>query len=298
VITIRSLTKTYRGNLTALDGIDLDIGTGMVGLLGANGAGKTTLLRILAGILPASAGTIVVNGHDLRTPGGKRAVKRGLGYLPQDLGVYPDLTARGFLDYIAILKGMDGRRERRAAVESVLSQVDLRSVADRRLKTFSGGMKRRVGIAQALLNRPSLLIVDEPTAGLDPEERVRFRTLLSSLAADRTVLLSTHIVEDVASTSQDLAVLAHGRVLYSGPVTGLAATAADRVWTSTRTGPPPAGALVVSAIHRGGATEYRLIADRRPDPAAVPAGAGLEDGYMALMHDQRLPAAHADQPRR
>ncbi len=291
MITIRSLTKTYRGNLTALDGIDLDIGTGMVGLLGANGAGKTTLLRILAGILPASAGTILVGGHDLRTPEGKRAVKRDLGYLPQDLGIYPDLTARGCLDYIAILKGMDGKRERRAAIESVLSLVSLDSVADRRLKTFSGGMKRRVGIAQALLNRPGLLIVDEPTAGLDPEERVRFRTLLSSLAADRTVLLSTHIVEDVASTSQDLAVLARGRVLYSGSVTGLAATAADRVWMLTRTGPPPADALVVSAIHRSDATEYRLIADRQPDAAAVPTRAGLEDGYMALMRDQRLPAA-------
>jgi ABC-2 type transport system ATP-binding protein len=291
VITIRSLTKTYRGNLTALDGIDLDIGAGMVGLLGANGAGKTTLLRILAGILPASAGTILVGGHDLRTPAGKRAVKRSLGYLPQDLGVYPDLTARGFLDYIAILKGVDGKRERRAAIESALSLVSLDSVADRRLKTFSGGMKRRVGIAQALLNGPGLLIVDEPTAGLDPEERVRFRTLLSSLAADRTVLLSTHIVEDVASTSQDLAVLARGRVLYSGSVAGLAATAADRVWTLTQTGPPPAGSLIVSAIHRGDATEYRLIADRQPGTAAVPARAGLEDGYMALMHDQRLPAA-------
>ncbi|MGH3246772.1 MAG: ABC transporter ATP-binding protein [Trebonia sp.] len=293
MITIRSLTKTYRGNLTALDGIDLDIGTGMVGLLGANGAGKTTLLRVLAGVVPASAGTIRVGGHDLRTPEGKRAVKRDLGYLPQDLGVYPDLTARGFLDYIAILKGMDGKRERRAAIESVLSLVALDSVADRRLKTFSGGMKRRVGIAQALLNRPGLLIVDEPTAGLDPEERVRFRTLLSSLAADRTVLLSTHIVEDIASTSQDLIVLARGRVLYSGSVTGLTATATDRVWMLTQPGPPPLDALVVSAIHRGDATEYRLIADRRPDAAALPARAGLEDGYMALMHDRRPPVLHA-----
>jgi ABC-2 type transport system ATP-binding protein len=296
VITIRSLTKTYRRNLTALDGIDLDIGTGMVGLLGANGAGKTTLLRILAGILPASSGTILVDGHDLRTPEGKRVVKRDLGYLPQDLGIYPDLTARGFLDYIAVLKGMDGKRERHAAIESVLSLVGLDSVADRRLKTFSGGMKRRVGIAQALLNRPGLLIVDEPTAGLDPEERVRFRTLLSSLAADRTVLLSTHIVEDVASTSQDLAVLARGRVLYSGSAVGLAATATDRVWTLARTGPPPEDAVVVSVIHRGDAAEYRLIADYQPDAAAVPARAGLEDGYMALMHDQRLPAAHPRQP--
>jgi ABC-2 type transport system ATP-binding protein len=296
LITIRSLTKTYRRNLTALDRIDLDIGTGMVGLLGANGAGKTTLLRILAGILPASAGTILVDAHDLRTPAGKRAVKRDLGYLPQDLGVYPDLTARGFLDYIAILKGIDGKRERRAAIESVLALTGLDQVADRRLKTFSGGMKRRVGIAQALLNRPGLLIVDEPTAGLDPEERVRFRTLLSSLAADRTVLLSTHIVEDVASTSQDLAVLARGRVLYSGSVTGLAAVAADRVWTLTQSGAPPADTLVVSAIHRKDVTEYRLIADRQPAAAAVPAGAGLEDGYMALMHDQRLPAARAREP--
>lgn len=289
MITIRNITKTYRGHITALDGIDLDIGTGMFGLLGANGAGKTTLLRVLAGILAADSGTIRIDGHDLTTSEGKRAVKRDLGYLPQELGVYPDLTARGFLDYIAILKGMDRRRQRRAAIAEALDLAGLVEVADRKLKTYSGGMKRRVGIAQALLNHPRLLIVDEPTAGLDPGERVRFRALLSALAADRTVLLSTHIVEDIASTCRDLAVLARGRLLYSGDTAGLAAAASDRVWTLTQPGPPPQAAVVVSAIHHGGTTEYRLIADHQPAPAAQPATPGLEDGYMALTYDQRLP---------
>ena len=289
MITIRNLTKTYRGHVTALDGIDLDIGTGMFGLLGANGAGKTTLLRILAGILPADSGAIRIGGHDLATQEGKRAVKRDLGYLPQELGVYPDLTARGFLDYIAILKGMAGRRQRRAAIAEALDLAGLTDVADRKLKTYSGGMKRRVGIAQALLNNPRLLIVDEPTAGLDPEERVRFRTLLSTLAADRTVVLSTHIVEDVASTCRDLAVLARGRLLYAASTAGLAAAASNRVWTLTQPGPPPPQAVLVSAIHHGGTTEYRLISSHQPAPAARPANPGLEDGYMALMHDQQLP---------
>lgn len=290
MITICDLTKTYRGHVTALDSIDLSIGSGMFGLLGANGAGKTTLLRILAGILPADSGTIHVAGHDLTTSAGKRAIKRDLGYLPQELGVYPDLTARGFLDYIAILKGMDSRRQRRAAIADALSVVALTDAADRKLKAYSGGMKRRVGIAQALLNSPRLLIVDEPTAGLDPEERVRFRTLLSTLAADRTVLLSTHIVEDIASTCPNLAVLAHGQVVYSGDTAGLAATADDRVWILTQPGPPPPDAVLVSAIHHGGTTEYRLIAEQPPDSAARTAP-GLEDGYMALMHDQRRPLA-------
>lgn len=288
MITIRQLTKTFRGHITALNHVDLDIDVGMFGLLGANGAGKTTLLRILAGILPADSGTILIGEHDLNTPAGKRAAKRGLGYLPQELGFYPDLTARAFLDYIAILKGLDHRSRRRAAVADVLDLVALSDSADRKLKTYSGGMKRRVGIAQALLNQPRLIIVDEPTAGLDPEERVRFRTLLSSLALDRTVLLSTHIVEDIATTCQHVAVLGHGQVLYTGDTAQLAATAQNRVWTLTQPASPPAGAIVVSAIHRGNTTEYRLIASHRPTPNAQPASPRLEDGYMTLMHDQRL----------
>jgi len=291
-IAISQLTKTYRGHVTALDHLDLDIRSGMFGLLGANGAGKTTLMRILAGILAPDSGSVHIGEHDMSTAAGKHAVKRQLGYLPQDLGLYPDLSARGFLDYIAILKGLDDRRARRARVAELLDLVGLVDVANRKLKTFSGGMKRRVGIAQALLNHPRLLIVDEPTAGLDPEERVKFRTLLAALGTDRTVLLSTHIVEDIATTCRNLAVLGRGRLLYAGDTAGLTAAADNRVWVMCNPGPPPAEATVVSAIHHGDTTEYRLIAANAPGPHAQPAVPGLEDGYMALMQNQRLPAAN------
>ena len=202
VIDIAGLTKTYgRGARTtrALRGVDLQINSGMFGLLGPNGAGKTTLMRILAGIVNPSDGTLRVEGHDLRTEKGKRAAKSLLGYLPQDLGMYPELTAAQFVDYMAILKGLDERKKREHRVAEVLEMVALRESAHRKIKGFSGGMKRRVGIAQALVNDPKVLIVDEPTAGLDPEERIRFRNLLVSLAADRTVILSTHIVEDIGA---------------------------------------------------------------------------------------------------
>src|SRR5262249_52810633 len=184
----------------------------MFGLLGPNGAGKTTLMRILAGILRPSGGSVRIGEHDATTERGRAFVRRTLGYLPQEFGVYPDLSAREFLDYIAILKGMSDAAARRKRVTELLDVVGLADAAGRKLTGYSGGMKRRVGIAQALLNDPQLLIVDEPTAGLDPEERIRFRNLLAELAGDRTVLLSTHIVEDVGQTSRELAIMSAGRV--------------------------------------------------------------------------------------
>jgi ABC-2 type transport system ATP-binding protein len=197
MIEITSLTKTYGSGakaIHALNGIDLQIGSGMFGLLGPNGAGKTTFMRILAGIVNRSVGAVHIDGHDVATENGKQAVKTILGYLPQELGMYSELSAAQFVDYMAILKGLDEPRQRKQRVEKVLEMVGLAENAGRKIKGFSGGMKRRVGIAQALVNDPKLLIVDEPTAGLDPEERIRFRNLLVNLAADRTVLLSTHIV--------------------------------------------------------------------------------------------------------
>ena len=205
-IQITGLHQRF-GRVVALDSVDLSIPGGMYGLLGTNGAGKTTLMRIIAGVLAPTAGQVRVGGHDLTTRKGRVAVRRRLGYLPQDLGLYPDLSAREFLDYVGLLKGLDETAARRRQVGELLELVGLADVADRRLKGFSGGMRRRVGIAQALLGDPALLVVDEPTAGLDPEERVRFRTLLGSLAGERTVLLSTHIVEDVAQTCRQAAVL-------------------------------------------------------------------------------------------
>lgn len=282
-IEISGLTKIYKGGTRALDGLDLCVETGMYGLLGSNGAGKTTLMRVLAGLLKPTSGRVHVGGHDLATAEGKLAVQRALGYLPQDLGVYPDLTARRFLDYIGLLKGLNVTSARRRRISELLEVVGLSDVADHRLKGFSGGMLRRVGIAQALLADPRLLIVDEPTTGLDPEERIRFRTLLSHLAGDRTVLLSTHIVEDVAQTCRSLAVLGAGSLAFQGTVTDLVARADGQVWTVHTPGPPPPAARVVSALPEDQGMSYRVIAPTPPDPAARPRHPTLEDGYLALM---------------
>src|SRR5258707_14364399 len=199
-IDIEHLNKIYRGGVRAITDLNLAIPSGMFGLLGPNGAGKTTLMRILAGILRPTSGAIQVGEHDGNSERGRTAIKRMLGYLPQDLGVYPDLSAREFLDYVGILKGMDERKLRQQRVEELLEVVSLANVANRKLKTFSGGMKRRIGIAQALLNDPKLLIVDEPTAGLYPEERISFRNLLSDLGGNRPWLPSTPIVAATAQT--------------------------------------------------------------------------------------------------
>ncbi len=278
-IEIERLSKTYGGKIQALKAIDLTIPSGMFGLLGPNGAGKTTLMRILAGILRPSAGAARVGAHDLKTNDGRLAVKRVLGYLPQELGVYPDLTAAEFLDYIGILKGMRNAATRRARVHELLETVGLTQVATRPLKTFSGGMKRRIGIAQALLNDPQLLIVDEPTAGLDPEERIRFRNLLVGLAGDRSVLLSTHIVEDIAQTCPRLAVLSAGRVRFQGETRGLLQAARGQVWTLDTTGPAPVGDLtVVSALNVGAGMRYRVVAPERPNAAGAQVEPNLGDG--------------------
>ncbi|GAA3449761.1 ATP-binding cassette domain-containing protein [Dactylosporangium matsuzakiense] len=281
-IEISGLVKRYSRGVAALDGLDLEVPTGMFGLLGANGAGKTTLMRILAGIARPTAGRVTVGGHDLATGAGRTAVQRELGYLPQDLGVYPDLTARQFLDYVALLKGLDDRAVRRRRVGELLEVVALTAEADRRLRGFSGGMRQRIGIAQALLADPQLLIVDEPTAGLDPEERIRFRNLLSQFAGRRTVLLSTHIVDDIAQTCREVAVLAKGKLRFRGTVAELTQRAQGRVWSVTTAGPPPAEGKVVSALPDEDGMRYRVVAPRSPDPQARALEPNLEDGYLSL----------------
>jgi ABC-2 type transport system ATP-binding protein len=289
VIEIRSLTKKYgRGGkaTTALADIDLEIGSGLFGLLGPNGAGKTSLMRLLAGIAHPTRGSIRVGGNDLGKESGRRAAKRSLGYLPQELGLYPELTAAQFVDYMAILKGLDDAGDRRRRVAEAIERVALREVANRRIGGFSGGMKRRVGIAQALVNDPRLLIVDEPTAGLDPEERIRFRNLLVELARDRTVLLSTHIVEDIGQTCRDLAVLGRGRLLFRGSPDELAAVADGEVWSGVRARveTPPAGATIVSMRHQADGVHYRLVGPATAaGPEARPVAPSLEDGYVRLM---------------
>jgi ABC-type multidrug transport system ATPase subunit len=281
-IEIAGLEKRFRGGVQALAGVDLVVPTGMFGLLGANGAGKTTLMRVLAGLLRPDAGRVTVGGHDVTSRAGRLAVARTLGYLPQDLGVYPDLTAREFLDYIALLKGLDDRAARRRRIGEVLEVVALAAEADRRLRGFSGGMRRRVGIAQALLADPGLLVVDEPTAGLDPEERIRFRTLLAQLAGARTVLLSTHIVDDIAHTCREVGVLARGRLIFRGTVEQLTRQADGQVWSVVTDGPAPGDGTVVSAVPHETGMRYRIVAPAPPAPGATPVTPALEDGYLAL----------------
>ncbi len=288
-VSMQQLTKVYGGNVHALNGVTLTIPSGMFGLLGPNGAGKTTLMRILAGILHPTSGSVRIGGREVRGEHDRIEVKRILGYLPQELGVYPDLSARDFLDYIGILKGLTHAKARRARVAELLELVSLSDVASRKLKTFSGGMKRRVGIAQALLNDPRLLIVDEPTAGLDPEERIRFRNLLADLAGDRTVLLSTHIVEDIAQTCQQLAALTGGRVVYSGAITELLEQTRGHVWQITTAGAKPEGdfTLVSAAPLAGGEMQYRVVGEPERTLAARPVEPGLEDSYVWLMRTHR-----------
>src|SRR6266567_8828278 len=280
-IEIGGLHKVYRGGVHALDTVDMNIPGGMFGLLGPNGAGKTTLMRIMAGILRPTSGDLYIGEYDCNTEHGRTAVKRILGYLPQDLGVYPDLNAREFLDYIGIPKGMDDRKARQRRVNELLEVVSLTSAANRKLKTYSGGMKRRIGIAQALLNDPRLLIVDEPTAGLDPEERIHFRNLLSELGGDRTVLLSTHIVEDIAQTCRNLAILKQGRVVFQGTTMDLVGEARGKVWIVTTDGGKPEGEVkVVSTMNMGATIQYRVVGELYPTPNAIPVEPSLEDSYV------------------
>ncbi|MGD8455410.1 MAG: ATP-binding cassette domain-containing protein [Anaerolineales bacterium] len=243
-------------------------------------------MRILAGIVEASKGSILVNGIDISTDRGKRQVKEGLGYLPQELGLYPDLTARQFIDYMAILKGVEAPKVRKLRVQKVIEMVSLLDVADRKVKGYSGGMKQRVGIAQALVNDLKILIVDEPTAGLDPEERIRFRNMLVNLASDRIVLLSTHIVGDIGQTCRNMAVLSEGTMIFEGDPVELTQMAEGHVWTITGTEieKPDEGLIVVSMQHMPDGVRYRVVGERVGRyPDVVEEKPSLEDGYVWLM---------------
>jgi ABC-type multidrug transport system ATPase subunit len=289
-IDINHLHKVYRGGVHALTDITLVVPTGTYGLLGPNGAGKTTLMRILAGILYPTSGTIHVGDYDVTTEQGRAAIKHILGYLPQILGIYPDLTVREFLDYMAILKGMNEHRVRQLRIEEVLELASLSDVASCKLRTFSGGMKRRIGIAQALLNDPALLIVDEPTAGMDPEERIRLRKLLADLGSNRIVLLSTHIVDDIAQTCSHVAIMNRGRAIFQGSTLEMAHEASGRVWTITTAGPRPAGdIIVVSTINVGTTVHYRVVGELADASAATPVEPSLQDSYLWLMREGQPP---------
>lgn len=289
MIEIYNLYKTYGSGtkaVKALKGVNLSIASGMFGLLGPNGAGKTTLMRILSGIVNPTQGNVTVNGHNMADEKERRQVKAMLGYLPQELGLYPDLTARQFIDYMAILKGVENPHLRRKRVSEVIKMVSLEDSADRLIKGYSGGMKRRVGIAQALVNDPRVLIVDEPTAGLDPEERIRFRNLLVDLAAERVVILSTHIVGDIGLTCRDIAILSHGNICFQGSPLELTRRAEGHIWTIiSADGAKPNGNLtVVSMQQMPQGIAYRVVGeDVSTYPQARPEQPSLEDGYMWLM---------------
>jgi len=261
----------------------------MFGLVGPNGAGKTTLMRILAGLLRPTSGKVTVLGNDVTTSRGKLAIKSVLGYLPQELGLYPDLTALEFLEYVAVLKGVSDKAERQKQLAETLELVGLTGDARRKMRTFSGGMKRRVGIAQALLGSPQLLIVDEPTSGLDPEERVRLRNLLAEMSARCTVILSTHIVEDVSQSCNDLAVINLGQVLFRGSPGDLIAQARGRVWNLISSGERPDSDLtVVSTMQINNGVQYRVIGTPSEAYNAVSVEPTLEDSYIWLMQQSRM----------
>jgi ABC-2 type transport system ATP-binding protein len=294
-VSLRGVRKTYRGGITALDRLDLDIPPGMFGVLGPNGAGKTTLMRILAGVSRPDRGSVRAGGWDLARPRDRRQFQERLGYLPRDLGLYPELTGRRFLDYAGSLKGLSSTRRRHRRVGEVLHLAGLDEVADRPAGGYSGGMRRRLGLAQALLNDPAVLLLDEPTAGLDPEERTRVRMLLTSLAGERTVVLATRDAADVSSTCRRCAVLAGGRVIFSGDAAGLARAADGLVWSVQTDRPLSAlqAATVASAVRLPDRTVYRVISPAPPLPSARPLQPGLEDGYLALIRRQARAAARA-----
>jgi ABC-type multidrug transport system ATPase subunit len=291
-IAIRQLTHRYRGGKTALQDINLDIGRGMFGLLGPNGAGKTTLIRILATLLRPTAGRVSVGGLDLQKK--RKEIRQVTGYLPQELSSFPRLSAWEFLDYVARLKGIQPRRKRQDLIDKTLEEVGLFEARDRKAGRLSGGMKRRLGIAQALIGDPRIIIIDEPTTGLDPEERVRFQNLLSDLARqDKTVLLSTHIVGDISSTCSRIVLLDVGRIVFDGTPTELAEKIRGKVWKVSIT----AAELeilkkeypVISAIPTETGYELRLIADRLPGRPWEPAEPNLEDAYVGYMDARIVP---------
>ena len=291
-LAIEGVGKKYPGKGWALTDVTLDLRPGVLGLLGPNGAGKSTLMKVLATLTRPTAGRVTWNGADIaREPD---AVRRVLGYLPQDFGVYPQLSAHEFLDYLAAAKGLDAGASRRRIAE-LLELVNLTEAAHRPLGGYSGGMRQRVGIAQALLNDPELLIVDEPTAGLDPEERVRFRNLLSELAGERIVILSTHIVSDVEAVASRIVLLGGGRVAADAAPDALVESVRGQVW-EVDIRPEDLDAArrnwtVGAALRRDRIMTLRVVAPEAPRPDARPLSPTLEDVYLAHFAVRRERAA-------
>jgi ABC-2 type transport system ATP-binding protein len=291
-LTIRDLSKRYANGVQALDRISLDIAPGMFGLLGPNGAGKSTLMRTLATLQTADSGSATLGEIDVLRQAPR--VREVLGYLPQDFGLYPKVSAYDLLDHLARLKGMTHSANRRATVEALLQRVNLYDVRKQALGGFSGGMRQRFGIAQALIGNPKLIIVDEPTAGLDPEERVRFHNLLADIAEDVIVILSTHIVSDVSDLCAQVAVINKGRVLLKGEPAALIASVAGQIWLKVadknEVETLKARLPVISTRLQSGRTLVRIYADAAPGADFAAAEADLEDVYFSAIAGHLAPA--------
>jgi ABC-type multidrug transport system ATPase subunit len=284
MLTIESLNKSYGNDVQALNDVSLEIDCGMFGLLGPNGAGKSTLMRTIATLQSADSGSISLDGVEVQQ--NVQHLRSRLGYLPQEFGVYPRTSALTFLDHLAVMKGVVDKPQRKNLVEKLLVQTNLWDVRKKNMSTFSGGMKQRIGIAQALIGNPELVIVDEPTAGLDPVERRRFHNLLASIGEDVVVILSTHIVEDVADLCSRLAIMANGRILQQGEPLALVARMHGRLWRvvvaneeveQIRRAMP-----ILSTRRIAGRTEVKVQADVAPE-GFEPAQATLEDVYFATL---------------
>ena len=293
MLRIQDLAHVYPNGTRALDGVTLEVPRGMFGLLGPNGAGKSSLMRCIATLQVPTQGSIRFGDIDVLAD--PDALRRTLGYLPQDFGVYPRVTALDMLDHLAVLKGLANRAERRDTVDALLHQVNLWDVRKKALAGFSGGMRQRFGIAQALIGRPSLIIVDEPTAGLDPEERNRFLNLLAEIGENVVVILSTHIVEDVADLCPNMAIIASGRIVKAGAPLALIESMAGRVWRRTIA----KGELdayrrdheVIATRLFGGRTVIHVLADASPGDGFEPVEGGLEDVYFSTLAVSRRRAA-------
>ena len=285
-LVIDRVTKQYK-NKIAVDRISVKLQKGVYGLLGENGAGKTTLMRMICGILKPTGGTISFDGIDAK----EESYRSILGYLPQDFGYYPDYTAMEFLRYIAALKGIPRSRALQRS-RDLLETTGLSQVASKKIKTFSGGMKQRLGIAQALLNNPEVLILDEPTAGLDPKERVRFRNLLADYAGDKIVLLSTHIVSDIEAIADHVFIMKKGSFVTQGSVAGLTAQAQGKVW-EVEAAPDEVRhwekqTTVVNLRHEEKHVVLRIVSDEKPAQEATACEASLEDLYLYYFREQQM----------
>ena len=291
MLEIANLSHTYANGTVALDDVSLSVPRGMFGLLGPNGAGKSTLMRTIATLQEPTAGSVRFGEIDVLAAPEK--LRRTLGYLPQDFGVYPRVSAAGMLDQMAVLKGITAKADRREVVETLLNQTNLWAVRDKAIAGFSGGMRQRFGIAQALIGNPELIIVDEPTAGLDPEERNRFLNLLAGIGDNVVVILSTHIVDDVADLCPRMAVLANGRLQLDGRPVDLIAATRGRVWKKTITSAEleqfQANHEVISTRLFAGNTIIHILSDS-PPPGFEPVQGGLEDVYFSTLSALRRAA--------